>query len=769
MKDGDHVSIFYYFMLSVLRIILLVFLSGSLFAQDSLWIRVHDIHTDIPIAGADVFLIGQGDSILSVSSDEGMAVFKVPSGYFRLRVRHLTYLPVSQSFKPGVRLQRIYLSPKREELQEVVVTGQGRPVLAEEAVRKVYVINQDRIEQQAAVNLSDLLANDLNFSISEDAILGSQMSLQGLSGNSIKILIDGVPVIGRLDGNVDLSQINLNNIERVEVVEGPMSIQYGTDAVAGTINLITKKEATATVTTKVNAYVESVGRFNFDGTVSAPIGKMQVDLSLGRYYFNGFSPNDSRNQQWNPKEQYFASWSLRKRVNRMMFSYRGEFFDESITNLGDPGSIDSSIVVVDTGAWKYPRSIDEHYDTRRFNNSLNADYYINPDISIKAFVAYNHYRREKSSFIKNLNDGSEILTPGSEAQDTSIFGLLSSRLFFNHNWLEKFTYQLGYDFSYEVNQGQRIENGFQDITEVAVFATGEYTPIKSLTIQPGLRYAYNSRFDAPLIKSLAVRWEPAKDWVFRASYGEGFRAPSLKELYFFFVDENHNILGNENLIAETSRNYQFNVNYLHRYDKGSVESDLGLFLNDIKDQIRLIPVIEPDDQDPRGLYTNENIDRTMTTGVSYRLTYIHGPWQLEGGVSYIGIRNDLSFSEEAAQSAEDGYYFYPQVRANLYYNFKKWKLQPSFFFNHTGERTDLTANADGDLVLNTFSSFSMADFMLRKQLYKNLTISAGVKNIFDVTNLQSDVRETNGTHTGGSGSIPLSYGRTYVLRMQFNF
>ena len=53
-------------------------------------------------------------------------------------------------------------------------------------------------------------------------------------------MIDDVAVIGRLNGNIDLSQINLNNVERIEIVEGPLSVEYGTDALAGTINLITK-------------------------------------------------------------------------------------------------------------------------------------------------------------------------------------------------------------------------------------------------------------------------------------------------------------------------------------------------------------------------------------------------------------------------------------------------------------------------------------------------------------------------------------------------
>ena len=745
-------------------------LSGSfLLAQTSFTLEVRDVHTDLPVSGVKARLLTTEDTLWASTGSKGQAVLPLSGSLQSLKLDHLAYLPETIELKPSQKFVRAYLTPYRQELQEVVVTGQARPVLAEEAVRQVRVINQERIDQQAAVNLRDLLTNDLNFSLTEDGILGSQLSLQGLSGNGIKILIDGVPVIGRLDGNIDISQINLNDIERIEVVEGPMSIQFGTDAVAGTINLITKKDATARPAVGINAYYESVGRYNLDASLQAPVGKAQGSISLGRYYFDGFAEDEtSRDLQWNPKEQYFASWSWRRRFNKLMVSYRGDFFDEAITNLGAAGSIDSAISVVDTGAWKYPRALDDFYDTRRFNNSLNADYYINNKMKLKAFAAYNHFRREKRSIIRNLNTGEELLLPGNEAQDTTVFGLLSSRLFFSHSWLNKLSYQVGYDLSHETNQGQRIENGFQDITDVAVFATADYKPVETLTIQPGLRYAYNSRFEAPLIKSLALRWETFPNWVVRASYGEGFRAPSLKELYFFFVDENHNILGNEDLQAETSRNYQLGINYLRRYENGSVESDLGGFFNDIRNQIRLIPVIEPDDEEPRGLFTNRNIDRTMTAGFNYRLRYIHGPWEVEGGFSYIGIRNDLSFSDQAVQAGTDDFLFYPQLRANLYYTFENIGLQPGIFFNHTGRRTDLITNIDGELIQNTFGSFSMADILVKKDLFGFVSLSGGVKNIFNITNLQSSTQVSGGTHGGSSGALPIAYGRTYILRLQLD-
>ena len=135
-----------------------------------------------------------------------------------------------------------YLEKNNFIVDEVFVTGQIKPTILSDVIQKSIIISKKDIEMQAANNLKDLLEKQLNMSVTVDNILGSSVSIQGISGQNVKILIDGVPVIGRLNGNIDLTQINLNNIERVEIIEGPLSVDYGTDALAGTINLITDKQ-----------------------------------------------------------------------------------------------------------------------------------------------------------------------------------------------------------------------------------------------------------------------------------------------------------------------------------------------------------------------------------------------------------------------------------------------------------------------------------------------------------------------------------------------
>ena len=741
--------------------------SGCLSAQVALEVMVRDAHSDRPVSNAHLKLISAFDSSFTISDAQGQALLKVPQKDALLSLSHVAYQNRKIALSAGQKELRLFLEPKSDDLSEVVVTGQTAPTLARKSVKSIRVIGRDRIEKQAAVNLRDLLSNELNFQVSEDPVLGTQLNLAGMSGSQIKILIDGVPVIGRLDGNIDLSQINLNNVDRVEIVEGPMSVQYGTDAVAGTINLITSRRASADLEGRVNAYYETVGRYNFDVGLRLPLFKhWHSQLSLGRNDFEGWHPEDGeRNLQWNPKEQYFANLQVQRRFDRWLLRYQGEFFDEEIQNAGAVGSFDSALVPVDSGAWKYPQALDDLYFTRRVNNSLNAQYYFKNGARLKGFVAYNYFRRIKRSEIVNLHNGERQLFVGTDAQDTSVFGLLASRAFYSRKWLTKLSSQIGYDLNYEFNRGERLARGERSITDAALFTTLTYQPTEALEIEPGLRYAYNSRYSAPLISSLALRWQLADQWTYRFSYGQGFRAPSLKELYFLFVDENHNILGNENLEAETSHNFQTGLSYFHTGKRSSFEIELKGFFNDLRNEIRLIAVVDPSDSDPRGLFRNENVARSQNAGASLSGRWVRGALKAEAGLSYLGIKNSLAFSSETPQD----FNFFPQARLNLSYEIKPWGLSPSLFLNYQGAREDLSLNAEGNLSQTRFSDFVMSDFTLQKQIKEKWRLSLGVKNLFNITNLQASQSIGGGAHSAGSRSVPLGYGRSYFGQINYQF
>ena len=125
-------------------------------------------------------------------------------------------------------------------LNEVIVTAQYAPQPLQKSVFNVKVINSKTIEARGANNLRELLYLETHFELENKSVFGSSLEIQGAAKENVKFLVDGVPVIGRLNGIIDLMQLPLTNIERVEIIQGPVSVYYGTDALAGVINIITK-------------------------------------------------------------------------------------------------------------------------------------------------------------------------------------------------------------------------------------------------------------------------------------------------------------------------------------------------------------------------------------------------------------------------------------------------------------------------------------------------------------------------------------------------
>ncbi|WP_262245456.1 TonB-dependent receptor plug domain-containing protein [Parapedobacter soli] len=134
-------------------------------------------------------------------------------------------------------------SLRTKALDEVVVTGQYEPQSIKNSVYRVRTITNDQIRLRASTTVENILNTQLGMRFSNDLTLGeTDIQLMGMSGQNVKVLVDGVPLIDRGATKQSLSQIDVNIINRIEVVEGPMSVTYGTDALAGVINIITNKK-----------------------------------------------------------------------------------------------------------------------------------------------------------------------------------------------------------------------------------------------------------------------------------------------------------------------------------------------------------------------------------------------------------------------------------------------------------------------------------------------------------------------------------------------
>jgi outer membrane receptor for ferrienterochelin and colicins len=632
-----------------------------------------------------------------------------------------------------------YLTKLAIDLGEIVVTGQYDINTSDKSIYNVKVIDENTIRSMAAQDLSDLLSNQLNIRLSQDNILGSAATIDGISGQNVKILVDGVNIIGRENGNIDLSQINLNNVNRVEIIEGPMSVSYGTDAIGGIINIVTRKSSSYPFEANVNLYTESVGTYNGDGALLWRKNSNALSISGGRKFFDGYSPVDtSRFLEWKPREQYFGSINYNYTGDFHSASVKSEYFNQKIQNKGNP-------VLTPYQAYGF----DDYYFTRRLNESLVYEWRMKK-AKLQFINAYSNYRHIKNTFRKDLVTLDQTLLTGDEIQDTSTFYSFAFRGTYSTNIpLNKINYQLGYDVNFESGEGNKITTGFQQINDYALFGSVEFHPIPNILIRPGVRYSYNTRYGAPVTPSINIKYNFSENTSFRASYARGFRSPSLKELDLYFVDVNHNISGNNNLKAEHSDHYDLSFTGNHVMTSAKVKAQISLFYNDIDDIITLA-LVEPVTQ----LYTYINIDKYKSAGGTVEASYKTKNFSYSTGFSMLGSYNTLSDSLNV-----DKFSWTPELQNNLLITLKDPGMEGAVFFKSTGTTPAFSIDENGNSYQTFIEAFTMVDVSITKYLWKtHLALSMGVKNLFNVIDIQTNSLQAS-IHTSGGDSLPYSMGR----------
>tara|TARA_B100001758_G_scaffold105218_1_gene90124 strand:+ start:40845 stop:42866 length:2022 start_codon:yes stop_codon:yes gene_type:complete len=639
-----------------------------------------------------------------------------------------------------------------KNIKEVVVTGQLTDKSTEEAVHKIRVITAKQLESGLFTDLGQVLEKELNIRLSQDNILGSSISLQGISGQNVKILIDEIPVIGRLNGNIDLSQISLNNIERIEVVEGTLSTLYGTDALAGTINIITKKSSE--FKKSFNSYYETVGKYDLDFMLAKDFKNKTIIYQFERNFFNGWSENqeykiipleeiadENRFKQWKPKEQFINKVQYNIQENDVNIYNYIESFSEKIINRGLPREP------------YFENAFDEYYYTNRMNIGSNINFKNNND-NIKVLLAYNNYLRVKERFYKDLTTLNSILVEDPSAQDTSSFNLMLVKASISNNEDNNLQYQFGLEAQSESAKGDRILDTRKVQSDYALFTTIEYKPNNTLTFRPSARAIYNTNYNAPFIPALNILLD-FSEYKLRFGMAKGFRAPSLKELYLEFVDINHNIVGNENLLAETSSNYHLSNTYKYSMDKTIIITDLNLFYNMISNKIDLT-----NSKTINGQYSYFNIDEYKTKGVSTNINISRRAIEINMGLSYIGRYNKLS-----------SLYISPEFNFSTDYSFSTIfnidsKNKLNIFYKYVGKIPVFLLDEE-NIVESYIGAYSLLDISINRRINEVFILSLGGKNLLNITNI-TQINNTNTTHSYSNNSLAVSYGRTFFLSLKLN-
>lgn len=742
------------------HLFLILFIVDGAFGQNGKIEGIIKASSDA-LPGASVRL--KNTDYAQITGWDGSFALEVPQGNYTLAVHFIGYQLLEKNVEIGagevVKLGELKLLEQAANLEEVVVTGQFEAQSVRNSVYQVRTITNQQILLRGATSVQSVLNTELGMRFSNDLTLGTtDVQLMGMSGQNVKVLLDGVPLVDRGSTRESIGQIDINIIDRIEIVEGPMSVTYGSDALAGVINIITKKGESNTLwTLTARTQEETAGTeyraFNGKGTHNEYVGVawqkkgLQLSGNVTRNFFGGWQGSyKGRKKEWMPKEQYLTTGGITYRTEKWNVWYRFNGTYENLKSLGN------TYVSTQTGNLS---ATDLFYITKRAFHQFQSEYRWNPQNSFTAVASYTDYSRAtQTTDIDLVRDKRTLALTGS--QDNSIFQTTFGRFTGQHKFNAKVSLQHGLELNFNRSSGERIL-GTPAINESAYFASAELKITPKINLRPGLRFIKNSVYDAPpVIPSINTKFILAKRLDLRMAYARGFRSPALRELYFTFFDSNHSIKGNTNLKAEHSNSFNTFLSW-QAIEKNAlrVNTTLGGFYNYFTHLIS----IGVDPVNPQAS-TYLNVDVYKTTGLTLNNTFFWGNVQGNLGFSHIGRYNSLSSSE-----ALPVFVWSNEVTTNLRYTLPKIATTLSFFYKYTGKQPSyqvITTEDGPQARLAETAGFHTADLTLNKVFFRNYTVVAGIKNLFNVTNIMNSAINTGGAHTS-SGAVPMSYGRSFSL------
>lgn len=688
-------------------------------------------------------------------------------------------------------------SLNQKKIEEVVITGQYMQQSINKSIYKVEVIDAQQIKNMAVTTAAEVLNQNLNIQIVPDSGDGnSSVSIMGLGGAYTKILIDNIPVVNdRGSGNqTDLSKINVNNIERIEIVKGAMGVEYGNNAVTGVINIITKKNYTKKVTANLSLQEETVGKdydwfkkgngrhvqtlnlgykINDNWTVTADINHNDFQGYKGKYngykYFSEL--NDGlRGYEWLPKDILTTNAAVRYAKNNTTLFYKVNYLKEDINYRNQ--------VVQDFplgGGERTYIANDKDYFTNRWIHQFNIQTKLGR-INYMGDFSYQTQKRENQDYRYDIPNRTEISRASKNTYyDSKV--LYSRGMFSNFLNSEKFNFQLGYELdrtsgfatgSTVAYNAQESNNINRAIFSYANFISAEWKVTDDLSLRPGYRLALSDRFDSQMNYSLTARYSTSKNSDLRAVFGSSNRFPTYEELYTYVVDANHDIRGNENLKPETGYSlglfwdYKLTNANAWRFDV----SLSGMYL-DVKDRIENVVVSNSPLK-----YTYLNINKYNSLLFGGGFTAKRNNFSLNAGVSVMGISQELISGNV---TSPDDYNFYAEANLAVNYTLPKTNTLFALYYKYTGTSKQFTLQQNGNVsaepvyILGEVGSFNMLNFTISQPFYHNhFEIAAGIKNIFNVGTIRNTVIQGD-AHTAAAGDQNLFYGRSYFARLNYNF
>ena len=629
---------------------------------------------------------------------------------------------------------------KEAALQEVVVTGTGTQHLLKDAPVQTEVISHRQLQQFAGKSIEDILSGlTASFAFNEND-MGSHLQMNGLGNSYVLILVDGRRLHGDNGGENDLSLIDPHNIEKIEIVKGASSALYGSDAIAGVINIITRKHREQGLMLENTSRVGSYGDIRQHNGIALNYGKFSSYTNFQLQHSDGWQ---NTSEEALSQTEYHITDSRNKTVNRHTNWQLAEHLTYQLTpkiELYADGSIYWKLIYRPCG--KHPGVDVKTYDMQ-YNNasiSVGGKWKLNETDVITLDADWKRHAYKYVYTDTTLTDGyvNGRFTnyfpyfPGDkELQSDQRLTQISLKGVFALPYEQMLS--AGFDYRYDwLEAPMRVKGGKATDNTQAIYVQDEWALLNPLYLTAGLRLTRNEGFGTRLTPKLSAMLKLG-ELRLRATWSQGYKTPTPKELHYQYIRNMNGVylyLGNTDLKAQTS-NY-FGVSA--EYTLGHLTMTLSGYYNKVDNMIALvtIPTSEaPGDlivqYDPKRVRQYQNMEDAKTYGIDFTARYQTKHFTAGGSYSYLDTKaHQYDSDHDVMQEVTiDGMAHH---KANWYvtwnHDFSKlYHLGIGIYGRMSSKRYyQIDGNGKG---------YQIWRLATTHQFGKNLRLEAGIDNIFN--------------------------------------
>ena len=669
-----------------------------------------------------------------------------------------------------------------DSLQEVVVTGTGTQHLLKDAPVQTEVISRRQLQQYAGKSIEDILSGlTASFDFSEND-MGSHLQMNGLGNSYVLILIDGRRLHGDNGGENDLSLIDPHNIERIEIVKGASSALYGSDAIAGVINIITRKHREHGLMAENTTRVGSYGDIRQHDGLALNYGPLSSYTNFQLQHSDGWQNTaeealsqteyhitDSRNKTVNRH----TNWQIAERLT-LQLSPRIELYAD--------GSIYWKRIYRPSG--RHPGVDVKTWDLQYSNASasvggkwkLNATDYVTLDADWKKHAYYYAYTDTTltDGYVNGHFTNYFPYFPGQkELQSNQQMTNVSLKGVFALPGEQRLS--AGIDYRYDwLRAPMRVVNGKASDNTEALYVQDELSLLDPLYLTAGLRLTRNEGFGFRLTPKLSAMLKTG-DLRLRATWSQGYKTPTPKELHYQYVRNMSGVylyLGNTGLKPQSSNYFGLSA----EYTVGHLTLTLAPYYNKVSDMIALVTIPQreaPGDliakYDPTRVRQYQNIEDAKTYGIDFTVRYQARHFTAGGSYSYLDTRaHQYDTEKEVMQEVTiDGMAHH---KANVYatwnHDFSRCYQLGIGIYGRLSSKRYYQIDGDG-------KGYQLWRLTTTHQIGKAIRVEAGVDNILGYVD-----RTPHGLHLGtttpgrtvyASLTVRLNQGRKLTNKYKSNF